>query len=56
MSLFLQHHLNPLHVFCRLRKVGLPKKPAISICKLYERAVFNPFLANKGNLKVPVIK
>jgi len=38
-----QHYLNPLHVYCRLRDVGVPKSAAILACKFYERAVFNHF-------------
>jgi len=38
-----QHYLNPLHVYCRLRDLHVPKGVAIFICKLYERAVFNHF-------------
>jgi hypothetical protein len=36
----LQHYLNPLHVYCRLRDMGFPKAVAISLCRFYERAVF----------------
>ena len=36
----LQHYLNPLHVYCRLRDMGIPKAIAISVCKFYEHAVF----------------
>ena len=56
MSTLLQHYLNPLHIFCRLREIGLPKTPAIFLCQFYERAIFNPFLANKGNLKIAAVK
>jgi len=55
MSAFWQHHLNPLHIFCRLREVGLPKETAILLCQLYERAVYNPFLSNKGDLKTSAV-
>ena len=55
MSAFWQHYLNPLHIFCRLREIGLPKKPAVLLCQFYERAIFNPFLVNRGNLKVAVV-
>ena len=51
MSTFLQHYLNPLHIFCRLREIGREKTSAIFLCQFYERAIFNPFLTNKGNFK-----
>ncbi len=34
----LQHYLNPLHVYCRLRDAGMEKKTALAICKGYEHA------------------
>lgn len=37
-----QHHLNPLHVECRL--VGLAR----GVCRFYERRVYNKLLAGKG--------
>ena len=55
MSTFWQHYLNPLHIFCRLREIGLEKTSSIILCQFYERAIFNPFLANKGNLKISTI-
>ncbi len=38
-----QHYLNPLHVYCRLRDLRVPKGVAILLCKFYERAIFNHF-------------
>ena len=55
MSIFWQHHLNPLHIFCRLRGIGLPKTVAILICRFYERVIFKKFLANKENLKITTV-
>jgi hypothetical protein len=46
----LQHYLNPLHIFCRLRGIGLPKILAIFLCRTYERVFFNPFFKNSGKL------
>lgn len=37
-----QHHLNPLHVYCRLRDLGLPAPLARGISSGYERAVYRP--------------
>jgi len=39
----LQHSLNPLHIYCRLRNLGFPKSVAISIARFYERAIFTFF-------------
>ena len=41
MTTALKHYLNPLHVYCRLRDIGIAKKTAISLCRLYERTIFN---------------
>jgi hypothetical protein len=38
-----QHYLNPLHVYCRLRDIRVPKGVAIVLCKVYERAIFKRF-------------
>lgn len=43
MVAFLEHHLNPLHVFCRLRDLGIGKTPAQFICLIYEKSFFNLF-------------
>jgi len=40
MGAVLRHYLNPLHIYCRLRDIGLSKEPAILICRIYERAIF----------------
>ena len=37
----LQHYLNPLHVFCRLRDLGVNPKRALLIAKHYEHVVYN---------------
>lgn len=37
---FLQHQFNPLHVFCRLRNLGLSAMAARSFSRLYERGVY----------------
>ncbi|MEF2230219.1 MAG: hypothetical protein V3571_04760 [Pseudodesulfovibrio sp.] len=41
----LQHHLNPLHVYCRLRTLGVAHRPAqvVSIC--YEKVLYRLVLA-----------
>lgn len=37
-----QHYLNPLHVYCRLRDIGVPTPVARSISAGYERVVYRP--------------
>ena len=41
MTTVLKHYLNPLHIYCRLRDIGIAKKTAIFLCRLYERTIFN---------------
>jgi hypothetical protein len=38
----LTHRLNPLHLYCRLRDMGLSSALARSLTKGYERAVYRP--------------
>lgn len=37
---FVQHFLNPLHVFCRLSDWGLGKRTARGLSAVYERVVY----------------
>jgi hypothetical protein len=37
-----QHYLNPLHVYCRLRDLGLPSTVARTISNGYERILYRP--------------
>lgn len=39
----LQHYFNSLHLFCRLRAMGLNKGPAMRICRTWER-LMHPYL------------
>lgn len=41
----LQHALNPLHLFCRLRRAGLAEAPARKLCALWERGVYRFLLS-----------
>jgi hypothetical protein len=43
MKRILQHYLNPLHIYCRLRDLGMAKGPAIFLCRIYEFAIFRYF-------------
>jgi hypothetical protein len=38
-SLF-QHYCNPLHVYCRLREMGVTPHMALRMCSVYERFLF----------------
>jgi hypothetical protein len=44
MGTALKHYLNPLHLYCRLRDLGLCKGRAAFICRIYERTVFKPVI------------
>jgi hypothetical protein len=39
----LQHYLNSLHLFCRLRSLGVSKTKAVRFCRAWERLV-HPYL------------
>lgn len=41
----LQHRLNPLHIYCRLRTLGVAHKAASVLTRCYERAVYRRVLA-----------
>jgi hypothetical protein len=43
----LQHYLNPLHVYCRMRDMGITKEMALFLCRIYEGTIFRPFLVKK---------
>lgn len=38
----LTHRLNPLHLYCRLRDMGLPGALARTLTAGYERVVYRP--------------
>ena len=44
MSPAFKHYLNPLHVYCRLRDLGLPKGAAVFFCRFYERTIFRRYI------------
>jgi len=37
---YCQHVLNPLHVFCRLRSLGMPQVAARSVSRVYELSLY----------------
>jgi hypothetical protein len=49
MSPAFRHYMNPLHVYCRLRDMGISKSVAAFICRLYEYSVFRFLSAREPN-------
>ena len=43
MSATIKHYLNPLHIYCRLRDLGLGKSMAAFLCRFYEKTIFNKY-------------
>lgn len=41
----LQHHFNPLHVYCRLRTIGLADRAARAVTGCYEKVFYRFMLA-----------
>lgn len=39
----IRHHMNPLHVYCRLRDCGLGHAKALRISERYERSILHRF-------------
>lgn len=39
----IKHYMNPLHIYCRLRDIGISRNAAIFVCRIYERAIFKYF-------------
>ena len=42
-----KHYMNPLHVYCRLRDLGVPKGTATIVCRFYEFRVFNKYILKR---------
>lgn len=45
----IQHYINPLHIYCRFRDMGLPEKLARFLCIAYEDSIYKLF--KKGHTK-----
>ena len=45
MGRAIKHYMNPLHIYCRLRELGLAKARAESLCRIYERIIFKHLMA-----------
>jgi hypothetical protein len=48
-----QHYLNPLHLYCRLRDLGLPRPVARTISSGYERILYRPVAENAVAARTP---
>ncbi|MGE4299250.1 MAG: hypothetical protein AB7E47_14630 [Desulfovibrionaceae bacterium] len=40
MTQRIKHHMNPLHLYCRLREMGFSGPGARRLCRLYERFIY----------------
>ena len=47
MSPSLKHYMNPLHIYCRLRNLGLAKTWAAFLVRFYERRIFNRYVVSR---------
>jgi len=41
---YLQHRLNPVHMYCRLMDFGVAKERARRMCSVYERFIYRNLL------------
>jgi len=39
--------MNPLHIYCRLRDIGIAKGTAMFLCRIYECCIFKHFLTGR---------
>lgn len=51
----LQHHLNPLHVYCRLRSIGMNGPMARKVSNCYERLVYQHTALVVGGKSQPIL-
>lgn len=42
VKMLLEHYMNPLHCYCRLRDFGLNASFASKVCGFYERFIYRP--------------
>ena len=47
MTAALKHYLNLLHIYCRLRDLGMGKDAAVFLCRVYERSFFRTFVVKE---------
>lgn len=48
MKQLIQHHGCPLHVYCRLRDLGISKPTAMLYCSRYEWWIYRPLVLKGG--------
>ena len=41
---YLQHRLNPVHMYCRLMEFGMARDNARRVCSVYERFIYKGIL------------
>ena len=41
---YLQHQLNPVHMYCRLMDFGVAKERARLVCSMYEKFIYRSLL------------
>ncbi|MDD4649938.1 MAG: hypothetical protein PHO79_08010 [Desulfoplanes sp.] len=41
LRMLVQHYCNPLHVYCRLRELGIASSVALRMCTIYEKIIFS---------------
>ncbi len=39
----IKHYMNPLHIYCRLRDIGISRNAAVFVCRIYEGVIFKRF-------------
>lgn len=44
LRLAVQHFFNPLHMYCRLKDMGLTGPTAHRMCRVYERYIYRRIL------------
>ena len=53
VGMALKHYFNPLHIYCRLRDMGIAKGWAMSLCQIYGRSIFRPLLVKETLIRQP---
>lgn len=54
--ILIQHYMNPLHIYCRLRDVGIPKQWASYIVRWYEKYIFKTSIAKLKSISNLLVK
>jgi hypothetical protein len=51
MTAAVKPFLNPLHIYCRLRDLYMPREAAVLLCRLYERSLFKFLMMKEGIMR-----